>query len=108
MQCNPKSLPAKNTILELLKKYILIPQKRLEFYIQNNTVPKPYSVYWKVRNFGIEAKNDLRGEITLDDGSETKIENTRYKGEHYVECYIIKDGICVARERVDIPISKEE
>ncbi len=50
----------------------------------------------------------MRGEITLDDGSETKIENTRYKGEHYVECYIIKDKICVARERVDIPISEEE
>jgi|OM-RGC.v1.002853006 hypothetical protein len=103
-----KGFQQKTPLLELLKKYILIPQKRLEFYIQNNTVPKPYSVYWKVRNFGIEAKNDLRGEITLDDGSETKIENTRYKGEHYVECYIIKDGICVARERVDIPISKEE
>lgn len=108
--CNvtQKGFQQKTPLLELLKKYILIPQKKLEFYIQNNTVPKPYSVYWKVRNFGIEAKNDLRGEITLDDGSETKIENTRYKGEHYVECYIIKDKICVARERVDIPISEEE
>lgn len=108
--CNvtQKGFQQKTPLLELLKKYILIPQKKLEFYIQNNTVPKPYSVYWKVRNFGIEAKNDLRGEITLDDGSETKIENTKYKGEHYVECYIIKDKICVARERVDIPISEEE
>ncbi|KAB7887609.1 nucleotide-binding domain-containing protein [Poseidonibacter ostreae] len=98
----------KTPLIELLKRFILKPQKKLEFYIQNNTVPKPYSVYWKVRNFGIEAKDDLRGEITIDKGFNNKTENTRYRGEHYVECYIIKDNKCVARERIDIPVKEDE
>lgn len=98
----------KTPLIELLKRFILKPQKKLEFYIQNNTVPKPYSVYWKVRNFGIEAKDDLRGEIMIDKGFNNKIENTRYRGEHYVECYIIKDNKCVARERIDIPVKEDE
>ena len=38
------------------------------------------------------------------DGSETKKESTLYLGEHYVECYIIKDNRCVATAQVFIPI----
>ena len=32
------------------------------------------------------------------------IENTNFAGEHWVECYIIKNGICVARDNVSVPI----
>ena len=28
-----------------------------------------------------------------------------FKGEHVVECYIVKNGIVVARDRIDVPIS---
>jgi len=95
----------KKRLIELLSLGILKPSKKLHFSIKNHNVPKPYDVYWKVRNFGEEAKNDLRGEIVKDKGHETKTENTRYRGKHYVECYIIKENICVARDRIDIPIS---
>lgn len=107
--CNvtQKGFHQKTPLLELLQKYILKVDKKLEFYIKNNTVPRPYKVYWKVRNFGYEARNDLRGEITPDNGFETKTENTRYRGEHFVECYVIKDNICVARDKIEIPISGE-
>lgn len=80
----------------------------LEFYIAQNNVPKPYKVFWKVRNVGPEAirRNNLRGEITRDFGNEKKTENSLFIGPHYVECYIIKNGICVARNRLDVPIKE--
>ncbi|MCR4773329.1 MAG: hypothetical protein K5854_03085 [Prevotella sp.] len=31
-------------------------------------------------------------------------ESSDFRGDHYVECYIIKDGIMVARERINVPI----
>ena len=61
---------------------------------------------WKVRNFGSEAENlgQLRGEIVADEGNRKKKEETRYSGEHFVECYVIKNGICVARDKIMVPI----
>jgi len=99
----------KMPLITLLRDFILKPSKKLEFYIKKHNIPTPYKVYWKVKNFGEEAKNknDLRGEITKDKGQEKKNENTKYRGQHYVECYIIKDNICVARDKIDIPISEE-
>lgn len=90
----------------LLKHSRLKVKKKLEFHVTHN-ISAPYQVYWKVRNFGEEARkrDDLRGKIVKDQGHETKEENTKYKGSHYVECYIIKNNYCVARDRIDIPIS---
>lgn len=84
-------------------------RKKIIFSIVDNNVPEPYGVKWKVRNFGDEAKDssDLRGEISDDAGSEQKEENTKYYGEHYVECYIIKDGYCVALDKIIVPIGNE-
>jgi hypothetical protein len=61
---------------------------------------------WKVRNFGEESRlaKDLRGEISNDQGRMRKNEHTRYKGGHYVECYVIKDDVCVARGYKEVPI----
>ncbi len=108
--CNvtQKGYLQKTPLLELIQKSgILKTDKKLEFYVKNITVPQPYQMYWKVRNFGYEARNDLRGEITLDKGFDTKTENTRYRGRHFVECYIVKDNICVARDKIEIPITGE-
>jgi hypothetical protein len=71
--------------------------RRVQFRLVTD-VPGPISIKWKVRNLGYEAlsANCLRGEITADDGTQTKVEPTRYKGDHYVEAYVIKDGVCVA------------
>jgi hypothetical protein len=31
-------------------------------------------------------------------------EHTSFYGPHYVECYLIKNGVCVAKDRIDVPI----
>ena len=90
---------------EMLEK--LRKNKKLEFFIQNTEVQKPYQVFWKIKNEGQIAKdkNMLRGQIVKDNGSEIRNEDTNFEGAHFVECYIIKDGICVARDRIDVPIA---
>jgi hypothetical protein len=46
----------------------------------------------------------IRGSIVQDAGKEQRNERTDFKGEHFVEAYIVKDGICVARDKIDVPI----
>lgn len=87
-------------------RWFLQKKKKLLFKVVKNNVPYPYEIMWKVRNFGEEAKDsdDLRGEISHGLG-ESKIEHTKYLGEHYVECYVVKDGMCVATDRIMVPIN---
>lgn len=78
--------------------------RNLRFTIATTTVAEPFDVYWKVRNTGKEAaaENALRGEIRRDDvgGRRAKrSEKTRYSGRHYVEIYLVKYDVCVARAR---------
>lgn len=85
-----------------------VPKQRdLVFHLSHTDVPKPYDVYWKVRNHGLEAqlKGQLRGEITKDEGQQAKRESTMFAGNHYVECYVVKDGNCVARGRESVVIT---
>lgn len=94
------------TLLDfILKRLILKANKRLEFYIEETNTPKPYRIFWKVKNRGLQAYrlNQLRGEIT-ETQLGTKIEYTKFTGDHYVECYLVKNGICVARDRILVPI----
>lgn len=84
-----------------------VPKRRdLYFAVDGTTVNGPFVVYWKVRNSGFEAEKNrsLRGEITRDAGQRRKKESTLYAGQHYVECYVVKDGICVARSREPVVI----
>ena len=76
----------------------------LEFYIKECDVERPYKIYWKIRNVGKKARerNDIRGNIVQ--GESTHKEKSVFHGPHYVECYIVKNGICVARARLDVPI----
>ena len=78
--------------------------KSLEFHIEESSTDKPYGIKWKVRNVGEEAvrRNDERGSIFP--GSDRHVENTKFTGPHYVECYIEKEGVCVSRTRLDVPI----
>lgn len=92
----------------LEKKFFWLQLNRsLRFHVISCNVPKPYEVFWKVRNVGplAESKNQIRGEIVTDKGRLEKIERTSFQGSHFVECYIVKDGYCVARDRIDVPIS---
>lgn len=85
-----------------------VPKHReLLFRITGTDVPPPFQVFWKARNTGEEAKRlgQLRGEIHPDEGRHQRKERTLYTGHHWMECYVVKDGICVARshEPVIIP-----
>jgi len=74
----------------------------LLFSAQTN-VPKPFNVYWQVVNTGREAEEakQLRGQIFSSKiagaGGLTQNEATLYTGVHWIECFIVKNGICVAR-----------
>lgn len=73
----------------------------LRFEAHTN-VPNPYKVYWQVVNTGNEARvaNGLRGgfyDSIIEKGRLIRKESTLYKGMHWIECFIIKDGTCWAR-----------
>jgi len=73
--------------------------------IGNTNCPSYDKILWKVLNVGNEAKrrNDIRGQIKDNRGDQIT-ENSRFNGEHYVECYLIKNGICVGIGHVNVPI----
>jgi hypothetical protein len=79
--------------------------KTLDFFIQNNSSPQPFSIWWKVCNVGDEAKRRdcIRGQIVKSDSAHQR-EHTDFQGNHFVECYIIKNGVCVARDKINVPI----
>ena len=73
----------------------------LSFYAKTN-ITWPYKVYWQVVNTGYEARNAncLRGEFyegSMEKGGRTRKESTLYSGIHWIECFIVKQGVCLAR-----------
>ena len=68
--------------------------------------PQPYKIFWKVKNVGPEAerRNQIRGQIV--EKGKTIVEHSNFYGNHYIECYIIKNNMCVAKERINIPIGR--
>jgi len=95
------------SIEKLLESCRWLPRNReLLFSCQTNT-PAPYDVLWKIRNVGAEAerRNMLRGQIIKSNRSNNvRKESTNFWGPHFVECYVIKNGICVAKAKIDVPI----
>ncbi|GAB3890021.1 hypothetical protein GCM10029964_060790 [Kibdelosporangium lantanae] len=92
----------------LRNKTLLLPNKELDFTLTKCSVSPPYDVKWKVLNCGDEAerRNKIRGEIISPNrAGNARHERTSFRGEHVVECYVIKDGIVVARDVIDVPIS---
>ncbi len=87
--------------------YQVAKQRSLLFKIARTNVPSLYDVYWKVRNGGDEAHRlgAQRGEITADKGTHTRSETTSYRGTHYVECYIVKNGVVVAKDRQNVIVT---
>jgi len=86
--------------------------RSLRFYIEENNTPtdlgRTYLILWKVLNIGIEAKKHdcIRGQIVPDDGNAQRIEYTKFNGDHIVECYIVQNGVVVARDKIYVPIEK--
>lgn len=85
----------------------LARNKKLKFKIIHTDVYAPYFVKWKVKNKGAiaKSKDNFRGQIINGTGENERTERSTFGGSHYVECYVIKDEICVARDRIDVPIS---
>lgn len=78
---------------------------KLDFFIETNAV-EPYNILWKVKNDGIfaEKNNCIRGQIFIAKDKVINHETSNFAGNHYVECYIIKNGICIARDHISVPI----
>lgn len=99
---------------ELLSNYFssavryLPKQASLVFDIKSS-LGATANYYWKIRNLSDEAEQEdgLRGEIHKDKGRRTREESTKYNGIHYVECYAIVAGVCVASVRRFVPIMEE-
>lgn len=76
----------------------------LRFHAETDT-PKPFDVFWQVVNTGEEATkaNGLRGEIFPAKSAgagglnTSHDESTLYTGTHWIESFIVKQGVCVAR-----------
>lgn len=91
----------------LLNRVPLLANKKLLFTVADINVPEPYSIKWKVLNRGAEAqnRNNIRGQIISDEGFEKRKESTSFKGDHIVECYAVKNGVVVAKDRILVPIT---
>jgi len=89
---------------EVAKHGNVVPKNRSLEFTMTTTVPAPYTLYWKVRNGGAEASRlqQFRGEISRDDGFGQKAETTLYIGHHYVECYVVKGGNVVSKDRQNV------
>ena len=94
----------------LAKRIPLLAYKKLEFWVKEITVPKPFEIKWKVLNRGEVAKrrNCVRGQICTDTGRMRRTESTNFRGDHIVECYAIKDGVVVAKDRIHVPIKADD
>lgn len=75
--------------------------------VKYTNCPSYDKILWKVLNVGPEAerRNDIRGQIQ-ERGNEIT-ENSKFLGPHYIECYLIKQGVCVAIGHVKVPIGTE-
>jgi len=80
----------------------LIPKKCSLVYKALHGTKQPYSLKWQVVNTGNEATSQqgLRGGFEdSDNGINGKNESTAYTGKHYVQCFVIKGGRCVAKSK---------
>ncbi len=80
-----------------------VPKNKKLIFTARTNVSKPFSVFWQVVNTGEDARNanNLRGQIFAAEiwgaGGLRHTEDTQYTGTHWVECFIVKDNVCVAR-----------
>ena len=79
-----------------------LPKGRQLRFVAETNVALPYDVFWQVVNTGKEASraDDLRG--GFNDGPSgpeglRRTEETRYRGRHSIECFVVKGGFLAAR-----------
>lgn len=80
-----------------------LPKNTSLRFSASTNAKKGYSVYWQVVNTGDEAykasalRGGFYGTSQIHKGKQIRIESTLYTGKHWVECFIVKNDICVAR-----------
>jgi len=77
-----------------------LPKKAGLTFEAVTNAPKPYQIYWQVVNTGEEARleGQLRGDFYDSQKSgRHRDESTKFSGMHWVECFVVKGGACVAR-----------
>ncbi|MCU1305051.1 MAG: hypothetical protein JWQ87_5335 [Candidatus Sulfotelmatobacter sp.] len=81
-----------------LGSYALTKQTMLRFTAKTN-VKGTFVVKWQVVNTGEEAtaKQQLRGDFYDSEGQNYRWEHAGYAGTHWVEAFVIKEDVCVAR-----------
>lgn len=91
----------------LRKARVVRAGHKLRFRLSTD-VPGDYEVWWKVRNRGgvAERAGQLRGKIVRqgNDGRNQHTEPTLYPGRHYVEAYVVKNGVVVASDHHEVHI----
>lgn len=87
----------------ILDKIGLIPvDRKIKFRIKGSP-PNVDLFKWKVKNDN--SSKEPRGEIT-DHLTRNDPENSKYKGNHFVECYAILNNTCVAKTRQNVKLER--
>ena len=73
----------------------------IKFEVESENISL-YEIYWQVTNTGMEAQTakQLRGDFytsEMEAGKKIRKESTCYIGKHYVEAFLVSDGVCVGR-----------
>lgn len=76
--------------------------RKIEFRVARNTTSAD-TFKWKVKNDN--SSQQPRGEIT-DHRTRNDPEIVKYNGQHYVECFAIKGGVCVAKARQNVVLDR--
>ncbi|WP_157070154.1 nucleotidyltransferase [Aureimonas frigidaquae] len=76
-----------------------IPVDRAIEFRLGSDAPEADLFKWKVKND--DASAQPRGEIT-DHRTLQDPEHTKFRGHHHVECFAIRDGVCVGRTRQNV------
>ena len=93
-------------MLDRLKHNPIPVEHDLKFKVQNTDDFNHCKYLWKVRNIGPKARqrNDERGAIELRKTKDEINEHSSFSGHHYVECYAVKDDVCIGRGSIDVNI----
>lgn len=73
------------------------------FRVESTTMPEPYHIKWIVRNHGVDARS--HGHLyRASFGGREHWESTAYRGHHYMDCEIHKNGRVMAMKRYVVNI----
>ena len=100
------SLSYNNSMLDRIMHFSIPVERDLKFKVQNTDDFNHCKYLWKVRNIGPKARqrNDERGTIESRKSKDEINEYSSFSGHHYVECYAVKNDVCIGRGSIDVNI----